>query len=226
MAFNELFVADELELAEHYPNHVEKAADGIVHGVGLIAAAIGAGALFTVSLGKGGVSLASATALYGLCLIVMLACSAVYNLTRPSPARRILRRIDEAAIFLMIAGSCTPFTSQLLPPALAIGVTSALWAASVAGAIGKIAFPRISDAAWSMVYVAFGWIAALSFLPLIHGLPMATLLLLALSGLIYSGGVLIYLNHAAPFRRAIWHALVLAGASAHFGAVLVGLVLR
>ncbi|HVY02101.1 MAG TPA: hemolysin III family protein, partial [Caulobacterales bacterium] len=100
MSVADLFIADEDELVEHYPNRAEKTADGIVHAVGLAAATIGLGVLFTFSLNKGGVSLASATALFGLCLIVMLACSAVYNLTRPSPARRVLRRLDEAAIFV------------------------------------------------------------------------------------------------------------------------------
>ena len=226
MSVADLFIADEGEMAEHYPNRAEKAADGIVHAIGLVGATIGLGVLFTFSLHKGGVSLASATALFGLCLIVMLACSAVYNLTRPSPARRVLRRIDEAAIFLAIAGSCTPFTSQLLPPVLAISSTAFLWAAALAGGIGKVAFPAISDKAWSMIYVAFGWIAGLFLLPAMHGLPMITIGLLALGGLIYSAGVLVYLNHNAPFRRAIWHGMVVIGASAHFGAVLIGLVLR
>ncbi len=225
MAFADLFIADEEELAEHYPNRVEKTADGVVHLVGLVGAAIGAGVLFTFSLQKGGVSLASATALYAICLLVMLGCSAVYNLTRPSSARRVLRRADEAAIFLMIAGSMTPFTSQLLPPSFAVLMTSAVWVAALAGAFGKVALPQISDRAWCIIYVAFGWLAALSFVPLIHGLPMIVVALLVLGGLIYSAGVLIYLNHAVPFRRAIWHGLVVVAATLHYGAVLVGLVL-
>lgn len=225
MSLADLFVADEEELAEHYPNRVEKTADGIVHAIGLAAAAIGAGALFTFSLQKGGVSLASATALYALCLLVMLGCSAVYNLTRPSKARRVLRRLDEAAIFLMIAGSFTPFTSQLLPPSLAVVITSTMWVCALALAIGKVALPQISDRTWCIVYVAFGWLGALAFVPILSGLTMTVVGLLALGGLIYSAGVLIYLNHAVPFRRAIWHALVVLAASIHYGAVLVGIVL-
>jgi hemolysin III len=151
MSIAELFIADEEELAEHYPNVVEKTADGFVHAIGIGAAVIGAGVLFTFSLQKGGVSLASATALYAVCILVMLGCSAVYNLTRPSRARRILRRADEAAIFLMIAGSMTPFTSQLLPPSFAVFMTSAVWIAALTGAFGKVALPQISDRAWCIV---------------------------------------------------------------------------
>jgi hemolysin III len=225
MWLSDLLVADAEDLVEHYPSASEKTADGIVHGVGIVGAAVGAGVLFTFALGKGGVSLASATALYALCLLVMLACSAVYNLTRPSPARRVLRRLDEASIFVMIAGSCTPFTSQLPPPVLAFWMTGAVWTAALGLAFGKVALPRISDRAWSVIYVAFGWLAALTLAPVLHGLPMQAIALLATGGLIYSAGVLIYLNHAIPFRRAIWHALVVVAAAIHYGAVLAGLVL-
>jgi hemolysin III len=225
MRWSELFVAEAEDLGEHYPNRSEKTADGVVHGVGLLAAAIGAGVLFTYALSKGGAPLASATALYAFCLIVMLACSAAYNLTRPSRARRVLRRLDEASIFIMIAGSCTPFTSQLPPPALGFWMTAAVWTAALGLGFGKITLPRISDRAWSATYVAFGWLAAMTLAPVMHGLPMVAIALLATGGLIYSGGVLIYLNHGLPFRRAIWHAIVVVAAAVHYGAVFAGLVL-
>ena len=133
MAFSELLVADEEELAEHYPTPAEKAADGIVHAIGILAALVGGGLLIAVALINRGVPMATAGAIYAMCLMAMLAASAVYNLTKPSPYRRVLRRIDEAAIFLMIAGSYTPFTIKLLPPDFAIGVTVAIWLAALAG---------------------------------------------------------------------------------------------
>ena len=226
MSLSELLAPDESELAEHYPNALERAADSIVHGVGLAAGAIAVGVLFVTALGRGGAPLAAAVGLYGVCLLAMLACSAVYNLTRPSPVRRVLRRLDEAAIFLMIAGSGTPFIAQLLAPGLAAYAIGLVWACALAGAIGKVCFPRISDRAWCVIYLAFGWLATLIISPAIVGLPMTVIALLAAGGLIYSGGVLIYLNHAAPFRRAIWHGMVLVGASVHFGALMIGVVLR
>ncbi len=157
--------------------------------------------------------------------MAMLAASAAYNLTRPSRYRRVLRRIDEAAIFLMIAGSYTPFTIQLLPPQFAIAVTIAIWLMAFAGAAGKVFYTALSDRAWSFIYLAFGWLAVLVLGPVVPTLPPLAIVMLIVAGVTYSGGVLLYLNHAIPFRRALWHACVIIGAAGHYGAVLYGLVL-
>jgi hemolysin III len=225
MALSDLLTADEQELAEHYPSRVERAADGIVHAVGIVAALVGGGLLVAVALVHRGVPMATAGAIYALCLMAMLAASAVYNLTRPSRYRRILRRIDEAAIFLMIAGSYTPFTIKLLPPEFAVAVTVAIWVAAFVGAAGKVFYPNLSDRAWCLIYLAFGWLAVLVLGPAVPTLPPLAIALLVVAGVTYSGGVLLYLNHALPFRRALWHACVIIGAAGHYGAVLVGLVL-
>jgi len=225
MALSDLLTADEQELAEHYPNRVEHAADGIVHAVGILAALIGGGILVAIALVNRGVPMATAGAIYAMCMMAMLAASAVYNLTRPNPYRRILRRIDEAAIFLMIAGSYTPFTIQLLPPQFAVAITAAIWMMAFAGAAGKVFYTRLSDRAWSLIYLAFGWLAVLVLGPVVPTLPPLAIAMLIVAGVTYSGGVLLYLNHAIPFRRALWHACVIIGAAGHYGAVLYGLVL-
>jgi hemolysin III len=181
--------------------------------------------LIAVSLVNRGVPMATASAIYAMCLMAMLVASAVYNLTKPSPHRRLLRRIDEAAIFLMIAGSYTPFTIQLLPPDFAIGVTVAIWMMALAGAAGKVLWTKLSDRAWSLIYLAFGWLAVLVLGPVVPTLPPLAIVMLVIAGVTYSGGVLLYLNHAIPFRRALWHACVILGAAGHYGAVLYGLVL-
>ncbi len=224
MSLTDLLRADDHELAEHYPNRVEHAADLGVHLVGLAGAVIGGGVLFYWALAKGGASVAIATALYALCLMVMLACSATYNLTRPSPHRRMLRRMDEAAIFLMIAGSYTPFLVRLYEPpwsGINIGI---VWAIAVAGAAGKMLAPQISDRAWCAVYIAFGWLAVALIGPFATEMPLNVIVLLAAGGLVYTVGVLFYLAHALPFRRAIWHGFVIVGAGLHFAAVATGVV--
>jgi len=225
MSFAELLIPDEQELAEHYPSRVEKTADGLVHAVGMLAALIGGGVLVAVALTNRGVPMATASALYAMCLMAMLAASAVYNLSKPNQKRRILRRIDEAAIFLMIAGSYTPFTVKLLPPEFALFATVAIWVAALTGAAGKVLWPRLSDRAWCLIYLAFGWLAVFVLGPAVPTLPPLAIGLLVVAGVTYSAGVLLYLNHTLPFRRALWHACVVLGAAGHYGAVLVGLVL-
>ena len=156
--------------------------------------------------------------------MVMLACSAVYNLTRPSPARRMLRRLDEAAIFLMIAGSYTPFLVRLYEPPWSTLNISLIWGLALAGAAGKMLAPQLSDRFWCMVYIAFGWLSVAMIGPFATHMPLNVIVLLATGGLVYTVGVLFYLSHKLPFRRAIWHGFVLVGAGLHFAAIATGVV--
>jgi len=147
---------DELDMIDHYQTRAERLADLWVHVVGLMLAAVGGvvlAGLAGVYTGIGGVM---ATAIYALCLVGMLTASTIYNWTTPCAARPVLRRLDEAAIFLMIAGSYTPFTTQRFEGGWAAGFTALIWALAFAGAGVKLFAPRISDRFWSAVYVVFG----------------------------------------------------------------------
>jgi hemolysin III len=217
-------LADEY-LVEHYPTAWERAADRWVHILALTLAAIGAAWLVERAIVTGRPGLVVAAGLYGAALIAMLAFSAVYNLSRVSTARPALRRLDEAGIFLMIAGSYTPFTTQRLEGAWSIGMTSLVWMIAVAGIVGKLALPKISEGAWTGLYVVFGWVALLVLEPLRHALPIAAFALLIAGGLVYTGGALLFLNPRLAYRRAVWHGFVCAGAGLHFAAIAGGVVL-
>lgn len=212
------------EAVDHYPNRGEKLADGLVHALGLSAAAAGGIVLIVLSVVTGGgPGLAAATGLYSLCLITMLACSTAYNLTKPTRARPFLRRLDEAAIFLMIAGSYTPFTTQRMEGAWAISMTTLVWALALAGVAGKLLTSRLPDWVWTVGYVAFGWVALIALRPLIQGVPVVALVLLIAGGLIYTTGALIF-HSRLPYRRAIWHGFVVTAAGAHYAAICAGVV--
>ncbi|MBS0294890.1 MAG: hemolysin III family protein [Proteobacteria bacterium] len=219
------FLPEPSELVEHYPHPAEQRADGWVHGIGLAAALVGGLFLAASSWMQGRFGQATATSVYALCLIGMLSCSAIYNLTRPSPARRLLRRLDEAAIFFLIAGSCTPFTTQRFHGLEAAGLTAAIWALAIAGAGAKVFVNGLSDRTWCFIYLAFAWGGALVMTPLILSLSVGPLTLLAVGGAVYTLGVVFFLNPALRFRRAIWHGFVVAGAALHFAAVMLGVVL-
>jgi len=209
-------------LVEHYPSRAERLADWWVHAVGLILAATGGLFLFIYSSTRADWGVAVATSLYAVCLIAMLACSAAYNLTKVSRARPFLRRLDEAAIFVMIAGSYTPFTTQRLDGAWAWSMTILVWVIAAAGVAGKLLAPNISERAWTFLYVAFGWVAVIAIRPLIHGVAMDALALLVLGGLVYTTGALIFLKDKLPFRRAVWHTFVVAAAAIHYAAIFSG----
>ncbi|MBU1345503.1 MAG: hemolysin III family protein [Alphaproteobacteria bacterium] len=220
-----LCTPDEIDLAEHYQSPSEHTADLVVHVVGLTLAAVGGIVLAVLSAIYGGVGAATATAIYALCLVAMLTCSTVYNLTRPCKARPVLRRLDEAAIFLMIAGSYTPFTTQRFEGGWAVGFTIVVWSIAFAGVAAKLVAPRISDAFWSAVYAVFGWLAVIALKPMIDTVHPIALALLILGGVIYTAGVFFFISPKLKYRRAIWHGFVVAGAGVHWAAVLVGVVL-
>ena len=216
---------DELDMVEHYQTRAEKLADLWVHVVGLILAAVGGvilAGLAGVYTCIGGVL---ATAVYALCLIGMLTASTIYNWTNPCAARPVLRRLDEAAIFLMIAGSYTPFTTQRFDGGWSLGFTALVWALGLGGAAVKLFAPRISDRFWSAVYVVFGWLAVAALKPMVETVHPIALALLVIGGLIYTAGVFVFISPKVRFRRAIWHGFVVTGATVHWAAVLVGVVL-
>lgn len=217
-------VPDEY-LVGHYPNPVERAVDGWIHVIAIAVAGAGAAWLVAESLTRHRPAMVIVAALYGLALICMLAFSAVYNLSRPSPARPFLRRLDEAGIFLMIAGSYTPFTTQRLEGLWAVGMTALVWTIALSGIVGKLAFPKVSERAWTIIYLAFGWVAVVAMGPLSRHLSLAVLVLLVTGGVIYSIGSVLFLMQRLPFRRAVWHSCVCAGAGAHFWAIAAGVVL-
>jgi hemolysin III len=208
----------------HYARPLERVADRWVHIIGLTGGALGGVTLLGLSLGVGKLGQATAVGVYAACLVLMFLASAAYNLA--SPRRRpLLRRLDHAAIFLMIAGSYTPFTTQRLTGAWAWGMTIAVWALAVGAAAGKLFAPGLGKKSWIALYFALGWIAVVAIKPLLAGVSAVALILLLIGGLVYSLGVVIYLKADLPFRRPIWHGFVTAAAATHFAAILNGVVL-
>ncbi|MGZ8370172.1 MAG: PAQR family membrane homeostasis protein TrhA [Caulobacteraceae bacterium] len=214
----------DIAAAFHYPTSAERLADWWVHAVGLAASAIGGGTLLGLALGLGRYGEAASVAIYAAGVMVMFACSAAYNMSAPG-RQPLLRRFDHAAIFVMIAGSYTPFTTQRLEGAWSIGMTAAVWAIALTGVAGKLFMPGLSKKIWVVIYLALGWIALIAIKPLSEAAPLSALLLLALGGVVYSTGVLVYVSKQLRFRRAIWHGFVVTAAALHFVAVLTGVIL-
>ena len=210
--------------ADHYPTPAERSADRWVHVAGLAAGGIGGLTLLGFSLGMGRLGQTAAIALYAACLMAMFACSLAYNMA--SPRRRpLLRRFDHAAIFLMIAGSYTPFTTQCLTGAWAWGMTTLVWTLGLAGVAAKLFLPGLARGFWVVLYLGLGWVAVLAIRPLLASVSLVALGLLAAGGLIYSLGVFVYVRERMRFRRAIWHGFVVAAAATQYVAILMGVVL-
>lgn len=210
---------------DHYPTAGERAADRWIHVSALTVAIPAAVTLVTLPIGLRQFGQVGPLAIYAACLLATFACSAAYNLTLMPRRRGLLRRLDHAAIFLMIAGSYTPFTTQRLTGAWAWGTTGLIWTAALVGVSGKLFLPGVARRVWVVVYLVMSWTALVAIGPLVASVPAPALLLLGLGGATYTAGVLFYVRRTLPFRRAIWHGFVLAAAAIHYGAVLTGVVL-
>lgn len=207
----------------HYPTPAAKCADLVVHVVGLTLALVGGVVLLALSVGAGRISTIVGCSIYAAGVVAMLAFSTAYNFA-PARRRPLLRRLDHAGIFLMIAGSYTPFTLSL-PGAWAWGMTAAVWSIATLGALGKLFLAGLDRKFWVGVYLALGWLVVIALGPMIDNLAWYALALLASGGVLYSTGVVFYVNKRLKFSRAIWHGHVVAAAAAHWAAVLLGVVL-
>ncbi len=187
----------------HYPTRLEKLVDGWVHGVALMLFTFAVGTALGLAIWQGGLVMASAVAVYAVCVMTMIGCSMAYNMTEQPKRKALLRRFDHAAIFLMIAGTYTPFTTIRFDGAWAISMTSIVWALALIGAAGKLLLPGVSNKIWLAFYIALGWLVVAALGPMLEGVPLAGLILLAIGGALYTLGVPFYVWERLPFRRAI-----------------------
>lgn len=207
----------------HYPTPAAKCADLVVHVVGLTLALVGGIVLLAFAVTAGSISLLVGVSIYAAGVIAMLAFSTAYNFAHHRH-RPTLRRLDHAGIFLMIAGSYTPFTLGLAG-AWGPGMTAAVWSIAALGALGKLFLKGLDRKFWVAVYLALGWLVVVALKPMIDSLAWYALALLVTGGVLYSTGVIFYVNKRLKFARAIWHGHVVAAAGAHWAAVLLGVVL-
>ncbi|MFC3230990.1 hemolysin III family protein [Marinibaculum pumilum] len=203
----------------------ERIADAIVHVVGLACGLAACIALAAIAAPSADARLGIALAVYGAGLMTMLGCSAAYNLSRSPRQKRWLRRIDHAAIFVMIAGTYTPFAMISLQGAWGWGLLGFVWVVALAGVAAKLFLAERFERFSIPAYLLLGWTVLVALEPLLSALSLAGLLLLGIGGLLYTIGVLFYRWERLPFQTAIWHVFVLAAAACHFSAVLGDVVL-
>jgi hemolysin III len=198
----------------------EFAVDRAIHVLGMALGVIGAATLIARMASGANRGEILPVVAYVIGLLSMLGCSAAYNMTPLSSARPLLRRFDQAAIFLMIAGTDTPFLMRPLEGAWAGPLTGFIWTAALLGVIVSLGFPRRLHRLSVAAYLLLGWVVVVAFGPLTAGLDPLTVELLVAGGALYTVGVGFHLWRALPYRSAIWHGLILAAASCHYAAIL------
>jgi hemolysin III len=198
--------------------------DGIIHVLGILLAITGAVLLLIVAIDlTPGEYMSISVYLAGL--VTVLGVSATYNMWPVSPVKWLLRRFDHSAIYLLIAGTYTPFMTQMKSGTASIGLLIGVWVTSVIGIVLKLLFPGRFDRLSILLYLGISWSGIIFYEAIFAQLPGSTLVWLGLGGLLYTVGVIFHVWERLRFHNAIWHGFVLLAASCHYGAVLDCMVL-
>jgi len=200
--------------------------DAIVHIMGLIVAIAAGSVLLALTLLHTAPEAFPALLVYVSTLIVVLGVSLAYNVWPVSPVKMHLARFDQAAIFLFIAGSYTPFLAVIGGTKAGAVMMSLVWGASLIGVALKLIVPQRFGRLAILLYLAIGWSGVVVFQALAQELPTSTLWLLLAGGVTYSTGIVFHLWEKLKFQNALWHVFVVAGASLHLWAVLDCMVIH
>lgn len=210
-------------MSDHRPSETrpaERLADLVVHVVGVCGAAGAVAVLLAFALPTRDLPAILAATVYGGALVATFSLSAAYNLASRPDLKAVLRRFDHATIFVMIAGTYTPFVLISLEGRFGYAMLGIVWLAAIAGALFKLACPRSFERASVIYYLLLGWIGLPIAGVLVAALPVSVLALLLAGGLLYTVGVAFHLWERLPYQNAIWHVFVLTAAGTHFLAVL------
>ena len=203
----------------HEYSRAETLADEIIHAIAVFSGLIGIVAMMTFAFSSLSALATASLAIYGSGVLLVFVCSAAYNLLPRSDWKQSLRRFDQAAIFLKIAGTYTPFAAVKLGGLIGGIFLSSVWAVALIAAALKLFGRQSRDALDIGLYLALGWAGLAVLGPLSACVTTPVLMLLALGGMLYSVGVIFHMWSTLKYQNAIWHSFVLAGTCCHFGAV-------
>ena len=200
----------------------EEIANAVTHGVAALMSIAGLAILvgFAVAY-SGSPTVITAVSVFGASMIFLYVASTLYHAIPNPKAKQILQRLDHSMIFVLIAGSYTPFCLVTLKGVTGIGLCIAVWSVAIVGIALQGVLIKQSKWLNSLLYLTMGWLVLLVIEPLIESLPNTGLWLLTAGGLSYSLGVIFYIWKTLPYSHAIWHLFVFAGTVLQFLAVLL-----
>jgi hemolysin III len=202
----------------------EEIAHSAIHGLGIALSLAGLVALVVTAHRTGDAGNVAASAVYGVTLILLYLASTLYHSVPNPRAKRILRMVDHSAIYLLIAGTYTPFTLISLRGPWGWTLFGLVWGLAILGITLKVtAMGRFRGLSLAL-YLGMGWLALVALGPLVQAIGRGGLILLTLGGVAYTSGVVFYVWRRLPYHHAVWHAFVLAGSVLHFFAVLLYVV--
>lgn len=205
------------ESKKHY-TVAEEVANAITHAIGAVLSVIALIVLVVYARFEGNAWRVVGVSIFGSALILLYLASTLYHALPQPSVKRILRILDHSAIYVLIAGTYTPFLLGVMRGTWGWALFGVLWGAAVAGIVFKLFFIGRFDRISTLLYVAMGWTVVVAIKPTLEMVPGAMVLML-IGGLAYTGGVVFYLWDRLPYNHAIWHLFVLAGSATHFAAI-------
>lgn len=205
-----------------WPSRAEELANSLTHGAGLVGSLVALPILLLATTrGEGDGWHLAGSVIYGISLILLYGASTCYHALREGRAKEVLRVLDHSAIYLLIAGTYTPFMLGALRGPWGWSMLAIVWSLALVGIVGKwtigFRFPWLSTA----LYLGMGWLIVVAMRPLATHVPRSGLLWLLAGGLCYTGGVVFYVrDQRMRFGHAWWHLCVLGGSVCHYVAVL------
>ena len=199
----------------------EELASSIIHGVGIVLSIAALATLVAFAALHGNALTVVACAVFGTSLVLLYTASTLYHSISVAAAKPALRALDHIAIYVLIAGTYTPFTLIALPGAWGWSLFVAVWTLALVGSALELGLLKRYHKLAVLLYVGMGWIGMVAFEPLSKHLQVGGVALLLAGGLAYTLGVPFYLWRRLPYHHALWHVFVLAGSALHFLAVLL-----
>jgi len=200
---------------------VEELANAITHGVGLALSVAGFAVLLALAILKGGGWHIASCTVYGVTLVLLYLASTLYHSFRSPRAKHLLKILDHSAIYLLIAGTYTPFTLVNLRGVWGWTLFGLVWGLCAAGIAFKAMFVNRLTVLSTILYIAMGWLCVIAIKPLFRMIPAGGLAWLLAGGLMYTCGVAFFGLNRVRFNHAIWHLFVLAGSICHYFAVVL-----
>jgi hemolysin III len=213
-------VDEALALPKWTQSTGEELANSISHGIGLIGAMIGAPILLLAAFDHGSISFLVGTIVFTVTMLLLYLGSMLYHAWPQTPAKSILQVLDHSAIYLLIAGTYTPFALGPLRGVWGWTMLGLIWALAALGVLVKATRGTARHRKLAMtLYLGMGWLALIFIRPLALAVPLSVLLWLLAGGIAYTTGVLFYVNRRLRYSHFVWHLFVLAGTGCHFAAV-------
>jgi len=199
--------------------HREEIANALTHGIGIVLSIGGGAVLITMTAMSAGAREIVSVAVFSAALILLYSASTAYHAARHPRTRFRLKVLDHCAIFLLIAGTYTPFTIAAIRGTWGWALFGVIWGLAVFGIIFKIFFTGRYAYLSTATYIGMGWLVLIAFVPLTQALTPTALFWLIAGGVLYTAGTLFYHNKKVPYSHAIWHLFVLGGSVCHFTSV-------